>query len=132
VVRAVKDATVRAYHYETREALAAHVQAFVTAYNVGKHLKRLRRRTPLQGVCDHRAADPAPFRVNPHHLIPGPYKWRARGPPEPLRLTSPPARAPAAPGTRDGVRRGGVRRGGVRRGGGRHGSSRSNWRRTTP
>ncbi len=73
LVRTVKDATVKAFHYETREALAAHVRAFVMAYNFAKHLKRLRWRTPFESVCDHWRADPGAFRINPHHLIPGPY-----------------------------------------------------------
>ena len=71
--RTVKDATVKAFHYDTRESLAAHVAAFVTAYNFAKHLKALRWRTPFQAICDAYARDPTPFKVNPHHLIPGPY-----------------------------------------------------------
>lgn len=61
MVRTVRDTTVKAYQYDTRDALTAHVQAFVTAYNFGRHLKRLRWRTPFQSVCDHWGADPAPF-----------------------------------------------------------------------
>ena len=72
MVRTVKDATVKAFHYETRAALAAHVLAYVTAYNFAKHLKALRWRTPFQAICESWAADPRPFKLNPHHLIPGP------------------------------------------------------------
>ena len=71
--RTIKDATVKVFHYETLESLSAHVQAFVTAYNFAKHLKRLRWRTPFQAVCDAWTRDPAPFKMNPHHLIPGPH-----------------------------------------------------------
>lgn len=71
--RTVKEATVQAFHYETLEGLTAHVLAFVTAYNFAKHLKALRWRTPFQAICDAWARDPAPFKINPHHLIPGPY-----------------------------------------------------------
>ena len=69
----VKDATVKVFHYETLASLSAHVLAFVTAYNFAKHLKALRWRTPFQAICDAWTRDPAPFKINPHHLIPGPY-----------------------------------------------------------
>ena len=71
--RTVKEATVKAFHYPDLEALKAHVLAFVAAYNFAKHLKRLRWRTPFQAVCDAWTKDPAPFKINPHHLIPGPH-----------------------------------------------------------
>ena len=71
--RTVKDATIRAFHYPDPEALQAHVLAFVPAYNFAKHLKALRWRTPFQAVCDAWHADPSIFKINPHHLIPGPH-----------------------------------------------------------
>jgi transposase InsO family protein len=71
--RTIKDATVKVFHYETLASLSGHVLAFVTAYNFAKHLKALRWRTPFQAICDARTRDPAPFKINPHHLIPGPY-----------------------------------------------------------
>jgi transposase-like protein len=71
--RTVKDATVKVFHYPDLDGLKAHVLAFVTAYNFAKHLKRLRWRTPFQAVCDAWTRDPAPFKINPHHLIPGPH-----------------------------------------------------------
>jgi transposase InsO family protein len=70
--RTVKDATIKAFHYADLDALKAHVLAFVAAYNFAKHLKALRWRTPFQAVCDAWAKDPASFRINPRHLIPGP------------------------------------------------------------
>lgn len=69
--RTVKDATVRAFHYETLDSLKAHLDAFITAYNFAKHLKSLRWRTPFQSICDAWTKDPTPFIINPHHLIPG-------------------------------------------------------------
>jgi transposase-like protein len=69
--RTVKDATVRAFHYETLDSLKAHLDAFVTAYNFAKHLKSLRWRTPFQAICDAWTKDPAAFIINPHQLIPG-------------------------------------------------------------
>jgi transposase-like protein len=71
--RTVKDATIKVFHSPDLESLKAHVLAFVTAYNFAKHLKRLRWRTPFQAICEAWAKDPAPFKINPHHLIPGPH-----------------------------------------------------------
>jgi transposase InsO family protein len=70
--RTVKEATVKTFHYETLESLKAHLQAFLAAYNFAKHLKALRWRTPFQAVCDAWKNDPSSFKINPHHLIPGP------------------------------------------------------------
>jgi transposase InsO family protein len=70
--RTVKDATVKVFHYETLESLSAHVLAFVAAYNCAKHLKTLRWRTPFQAICEAWDKDPSIFKINPHHLIPGP------------------------------------------------------------
>ena len=71
--RTVKDATVKAFHYDNLEGLKAHVLAFVTTYNFAKHLKALRWRTPFQAICDAWTKDPSIFKINPHHLIPGPH-----------------------------------------------------------
>jgi transposase InsO family protein len=70
--RTVEDATIKAFHYPDLEALKAHVLAFVRAYNFAKHLKALRWRSPFQAVCGAREADPSAFKIDPHHLIPGP------------------------------------------------------------
>ena len=64
---------MRRYHYPDLDALEAHVLAFVRAYNFAKHLKALRWRTPIQAILDTWAKDPSIFKINPHHLIPGPY-----------------------------------------------------------
>jgi transposase InsO family protein len=71
--RTVEEATIKAFHYPDLEALEAHVLAFVTAYNVAKHLKALRWRTPFQAICDAWQGDPSAFQIDPHHLIPGPH-----------------------------------------------------------
>ncbi len=71
--RTVKEATIKAFHYPNLDALKAHVLTFITAYNFAKHLKALRWRTPFQAICEAWTKDPAPFRINPHHLIPGPH-----------------------------------------------------------
>ena len=71
--RTLKEATVKSFHYETLASLTAHLQTFVRAYNFAKHLKALRWKTPFQTICDAWTKDPSAFRINPHHLIPGPY-----------------------------------------------------------
>jgi transposase-like protein len=71
--RTIKDATVKVYHYDDLESLKAHVVAFVTAYNFAKHLKALRWRTPYQVICEAWTKDPSIFKIDPHHLIPGPH-----------------------------------------------------------
>ena len=71
--RTVKEATIKAFHHPDLKALKAHVLSFVAAYDFAKHLKRLRWRTPFQAVCDAWTRDPAPFRIDPRHLIPGPH-----------------------------------------------------------
>jgi hypothetical protein len=45
----------------------------ITAYNFAKHLKALKWRTPYQVICELWTKDPAIFKINPHHLIPGPH-----------------------------------------------------------
>jgi transposase InsO family protein len=71
--RTVKEATIKAFHYPDLGALKAHVLAFVTAYNFAKHLKALRWPTPFQPVLDAWTKDPSIFKIDPHHLIPGPH-----------------------------------------------------------
>ena len=68
--RTVKEATIKAFHYPGPGALAAHVLAFVRAYNFAKHLKAPRWRTPFQAICDAWAWDRSIFKINPHQLIP--------------------------------------------------------------
>ena len=71
--RTVKDATIEVFHHPDLEALKAHLLASVVAYHFAKHLKRLWWRTPFQAVRDAWKADPSAFKIDPHHLIPGPH-----------------------------------------------------------
>lgn len=50
MVRTIKDATVRAFHYATIDDLRRHVRDWLLAYNYAKQLKALRFRTPLEAV----------------------------------------------------------------------------------
>src|ERR1700733_13351063 len=71
--RTIKDATVKIFHYDDLHSLKAHVLAFVTAYNFAKPLKALKWRTPYQVICEAWTKAPAIFKINPHHLSPGPH-----------------------------------------------------------
>jgi transposase InsO family protein len=70
--RTLKEATVKVFHYPDPGALKARVLAFVQAYDFAKHLKALLWRTPFQAVLDAWTRDPSVFKINPHHLTPGP------------------------------------------------------------
>ncbi len=70
--RTVKKATIKAFHYPDLESLKAHVLAFVSADNVAKHLKAIRWKTFFEVICHAWTTTPDIFKLNPHHLIPGP------------------------------------------------------------
>ena len=49
--RTIKEATVRRYHYDNHEQLRSHLDAFVSTYNFGRRLKRLKGLTPYEFIC---------------------------------------------------------------------------------
>ncbi len=69
--RTIKDLAVEVYHYDDLQDLKAHVLAFVTAYNVAKHLKALRWRTLYQVICEPWTKDRSIFKIDLRHLILG-------------------------------------------------------------
>jgi transposase-like protein len=69
--RTIKDATVRRYHYDNHEQLRRHLDDFVSAYNFGRRLKRLRGLTPYEFICKAWATEPKRFTLNPLHQMPG-------------------------------------------------------------
>jgi len=69
--RTLKEATVRAYHYENHKQLQAHLAAFLNAYNFAKRLKTLRGLTPYEAVCNAWTEMPNRFRLPPSHLTVG-------------------------------------------------------------
>ncbi|MCJ2055007.1 IS481 family transposase [Methylobacterium sp. J-048] len=71
--RTIKDATVKRYHYDTHDQLRAHLQLFVDAYNHARRLKTLRGLTPYEHVLQVWTKQPKRSRLDPSHLIPGPY-----------------------------------------------------------
>ena len=70
--RTLKAASAKVFHDQTLESLSAHLLAFVTTYTFAKPLAALRWPTAFQALCEAWTEDPAPFKSNPHHLIPGP------------------------------------------------------------
>ena len=70
--RTVKEATIKAFHHPGLDALKAHVLAFVRAYNFAEHPEALQWLTPFQAIRDAWAKDTSIFKINPHHLFPGP------------------------------------------------------------
>ena len=71
--RTIKDATVKRYHYDSHDQLRAHLALFVDAYNHARRLKTLRGLTPYEFILQAWTKEPDRFRLNPSHLIPGPY-----------------------------------------------------------
>lgn len=69
--RTLKEATVRRYHYNTRGQLAAHLAAFLDAYNFARRLKTLNGLTPYEAICNAWAKDPDRFSLDPTHLMAG-------------------------------------------------------------
>lgn len=66
-----RDAAVKRCHYDSHDQLSAHLQLFVDAY--ARRLKTLRGLTPYEFVCQVWTKEPDRFRLDPSHLIPGPY-----------------------------------------------------------
>ena len=49
--RTIKEATVQRYHYDNHEQLRSHLNAFVSAYNFCRRLKRLKGLIPYEFIC---------------------------------------------------------------------------------
>jgi transposase InsO family protein len=69
--RTIKEATIRRYHYETRDQLEAHLASFLDAYNFAKRLKTLKGLTPYEYVCGVWTKEPDRFNLDPIHLTAG-------------------------------------------------------------
>jgi hypothetical protein len=72
IVRTLKDATVRASHYDSVHELRRHVADYLAAYNFAKHLKALRWRTPYETLEALWPSRPELFGRSPDHLTLGP------------------------------------------------------------
>ena len=71
MVRTIKEATVRSFHYASVAELRRHVQDWLTAYNFAKQLKALKFKTPYEAVEELWITKPDAFIVKPHHQILG-------------------------------------------------------------
>jgi transposase InsO family protein len=69
--RTLKEATVRRYHYESRDQLREHLKTFLAAYTFARRLKTLRGLTPHEYICKRWTENPDQFRLNPFHHTPG-------------------------------------------------------------
>ncbi|MCZ0736813.1 IS481 family transposase [Phreatobacter sp. AB_2022a] len=67
MVRTIKDATVRTFHYASINDLRRHVRDWLLAYNYAKQLKALRFRTPLEAIKQISTEKPELFSRRPGH-----------------------------------------------------------------
>jgi len=67
MVRTIKDATVKSFHYSSINELRRHVRDWLTAYNFAKQLKALRFKTPYEAIEAIWKAKPEIFIVQPRH-----------------------------------------------------------------
>ena len=80
MVRTLKEATVKTYHYETFSQLRRHVADYLAAYNFAKHLKALRWKTPYETIQALWDSKQELFYGPPDHLTPGPNSRRIPSP----------------------------------------------------
>lgn len=70
MVRTIKEATVKSFHYAPINELRRHVSDWLTAYNFAKQLKALEFRTPYEAVEELWKSKPDIFIVKPnHHML---------------------------------------------------------------
>lgn len=69
--RTVKEATVKRYHYDSRQQLKNHLTDFVNANDYGRRLKTLKGLTRYEYICKIWTNEPKRFKVDPIHQMPG-------------------------------------------------------------
>jgi transposase-like protein len=69
--RTIKEATVKRFHYDDHAQLRQHLANFIEAYNFGRRLKTLKGLTPYEFICKQWTSEPARFKMNPLHQMPG-------------------------------------------------------------
>jgi transposase-like protein len=67
MVRTIKEATVKSFHYTSINELRHHVRDWLTAYNFAKQLKALRFKTPYEAIDTLWKTKPDIFNIKPHH-----------------------------------------------------------------
>jgi transposase InsO family protein len=72
MVRTIKEATVKSFHYASIQELRRHVSDWLIAYNFAKQLKALKFRTPYEAIAELWKSKPDVFIVKPTHHMLGP------------------------------------------------------------
>jgi len=72
MVRTIKEATVKSFHYASIHELRRHVSDWLIAYNFAKQLKALKFRTPYQAIDELWKSKPDVFIIKPSHHMLGP------------------------------------------------------------
>jgi transposase-like protein len=72
MVRTIKEATVKSFHYASIQELRRHVSDWLIAYNFAKQLKALKFRTPYEAIEELWKSKPDVFIVKPSHHMLGP------------------------------------------------------------
>ena len=72
MTRTIRDATVKRYHYDSRELIGDHLKTFLDACNFAKSLKSLKGLAVFEFFTEMWASEPDRFKVHPNHLIPEP------------------------------------------------------------
>jgi hypothetical protein len=65
MIRTIKEATVKRFHYETHDQLRGHLGDFIDAYNFARRLKTLNGLAPYEYVCKIWTKEPARFKIDP-------------------------------------------------------------------
>ena len=71
--RTINEATVKRYHYDSRDQLRQHLGDFVAAYSFERRLETLKGLTPHETICKAWQSETARFASNPQHQMPGSY-----------------------------------------------------------
>ncbi|MCL6252304.1 IS481 family transposase [Altererythrobacter sp. KTW20L] len=71
MVRTIKEATVKSFHYTSINELRRHVRDWLVAYNFAKQLKALRFKTPYEAIEELWKSKPDIFNMKPHHHMLG-------------------------------------------------------------
>jgi Integrase core domain len=61
MIRTIKDATVKRFHYETHDQLRTHLTDFLAVYNFARRLKTLSGLTPYEYICKIWTSEPDRF-----------------------------------------------------------------------
>jgi transposase InsO family protein len=71
MVRTIKEATVKSFHYASITDLRRHVRDWLLAYNYAKQLKALRFKNPFEAIRQISDKKPEIFYRKPNHDIMG-------------------------------------------------------------